>query len=326
MKQLTREHLSNRVDLLKQKGVHFPADYVPSSLPEDSVHFRARSSEILAVDLLAGVFPPHLIEVDLPDLNGDTDILISIRPPHRFQVKSPVVNEIGGEQTLDEIVRSARATAWDVFTGHRRDRPAFSLLKVKLNNAREPVLNGNTWSVSHPVPVHAVVVEVDRKLLEPMLKRNIGRWLNKAMDQLAKYEDSILVPTIDLSWYPADQRLVYTYTRELFKNNPSWTKASGVLYIMRGYSNVEVDDGFAESHPRLIGVENPNAPSSRRLDASRLNPNLLDEDVFAETMVIISVEPFLESAEIRNRILYVGTTPFGAIPKGLAGPFIMNLR
>jgi hypothetical protein len=179
-----------------------------------------------------------------------------------------------------------------------------------------------TRSVEHPDEVHVAVVEIESEVLAAMASKNLERWIRKAVRQLAGYDDALLVPVVNPSRYPLNQAEAYKRVKEIFRRHPRWKdKVAGVLLVLRGYGDPDRLTGLHTQSLRLVGVENPLTPKSRRLRPETFNADVEEETLFHENVVVISVDPPYVPLRLENRLVWVGTTLFGALPKPLGEPF-----
>lgn len=322
---LDNRRLGEAVGALRERGVRFPSWYPPMNSDPGSSHFRGVWSEIETLALLTQFVNPDLLEISERDHGKDTDIIIHLSPPYRLQVKGPLATHVDADYSIATMVRTARSDAIRRFRIEQRTpwKGLFSSIRIHQGEQAE-VYSGSSHSVNYPRIVHAAVVEIDGAVLARFAMKNIERWIRKAVRQLIRYDDdAILVPVLNVSRYPLDQARAYKYIKGIFARHPRWSgRVGGVLLLLRGYGESHPITGLHSTKIRLVGVENPLTPTERRLNPELFNPHLQDEEMYQENAVVISVDPAYEPWRIENRLLWVGGTIFGVLPRQLAEPFM----
>jgi len=322
---LDNRRLCEAVGALRERGVRFPNWYPPLNLDPGSSHFRGVWSEIETLALLSQFVNPDLLEISERDHGKDTDIIIRLSPPYRLQVKGPLATHVDSDYAIAKMVRTARGDAARRFRIEQKTpwKGLFSTIRIHQGEQTE-VYSGSTQSVNYPRTVHAAVVEIDGAVLARFATKNIERWIRKAVRQLIRYDDdAVLVPVLNASRYPLDQARAYKYIKGIFTRHPRWGgRVGGVLLLLRGYGEPDPITGLHATKIRFVGVENPLTPAERRLNPVLFNPVLQDEELYQENAVVISVDPPYEPWRIENRLLWVGGTIFGALPRQLGEPFM----
>lgn len=324
MRVVGRKQVAELGRALREKGIRFPHGYPPANLDPSSAPFRGVWAELETLALLARVIDPGLLEVSKRDDRMDTDILIHLSPPLRLQVKGPLITNVRADQAIIGLVRWARNDALKRFRAERRTpwKGVFSNIKIHLGEQVEEH-SGTSYSVNHPAEVHVAVVQVENQVLASMASKNMDRWIRQAVGQLAGYGDALLVPVLNLSRYPLNQADAYKQVKSIFLRHPRWkTRVAGALLVLQGHGDTDAVSGLHRSSLRLIGVENQLAPEGRRLKPEMFNPVVQDEEVYLENVVVTSVDPPSVLWRIENRLVWVGDTLFGPLPKPLGEPFI----
>ena len=152
-------------------------------------------------------------------------------------------------------------------------------------------------------------------------KRN----LEKAYRQLRGYHDAVLVPVCNLARYPHDQANLYKFARKLFSRKIAWKELGGVLFITASHPVQEPVSGFYLQRLRFIGIENPNAPASRRLDPYAFNPRLDHEEGYQESTVILSTIPEDVPLRVDRREIWIRDSYFGTLPRFVGQPLAVQL-
>lgn len=306
--------LNRRVEALREKGVMIPDSYPPANLDPAEGPFRGFLGEVRVTELLCERFTSNkiqMLEPSDPPTGNDIDIVIHTSPPYYLQVKDwlvTTVNVCGEAQSLEGMVQSARKVALDDVAKNWDFISTFSYLRIVLDDNGQLVLSedSETRIVPHSRIVHVFMVEIDIELLKNTTERRLNRGIKEALKQLPKDSDGIVIPVLNLIWFPHDQAFAYVTTREILKMH-KW-QIGGVLLLTNDYENRRV---------RLIGVANPNAPEGRGMKEDVFNPGYLDENMFSGSLVFISWTPPEATPHIIGDLLMVESTAFAKLRSGL---------
>ncbi len=318
--------LDRRVNALRALGVKMPTKYPPANLPITSSWFRGVLAQVEVAELLVEVFPPKLIEIE-PGISGaDVDIAIHTQPPSFLQVKDHMLSTVpnrGERMQIKELLGWVRGTVQADIS--YRDQSTVSTLRVHLGTDGQPAMSGETRNVVQPGVVHVYIVDIEAEVVEVAVRAAVERRVAEAMRQLRGLTSGILVPVVDLTRYPHDQASVYRHTRELFRMNPGWTLAGGVLLLTNDYATESDQSVFHAMHRRLIAIENPNAPNERRIRPETFNPQFGDETVFQEGLRVISVWPRVPYIIDTDGQLFIGVKKFADLPRDTGTPYAVRL-
>ncbi len=329
--------LRKRIDALRKAGVRIPDSYPPQNLEPSSTYFRGFLGELEVAELLASQFDPSKIEMLEPEPKQtkvdpdyvDADIILHTTPRYYLQIKDwiSLAQTKGQQSMIDDLVEEVRRMIQeDVKSRHWEALSTVSSVTIKLDANDAPVLNGSTSIVNHPsiFRVHACIIEVDPGVYRQALFKKLKGSIRDAYGQLRNCDDGVIVPVINMLFYPHDQAEIYLKTKELLRCSPSWKQIGGILLITNSYGDALKDSNVARK-PRIIAVSNPNADDERRMNESEFNPNNMDETVFSESMVLISVDVDMSRWRMKDGKIYVDGFSFCHLPDGLSMPSMLRV-
>lgn len=309
-------------------GVRFPDPYPPRDLPQNSIWFRSVLGQIEAAELVARTHAPDSSRVEPPREGGDVDILISGPPKYRLQIKEWIPTNVRTPLGTTSIAALARSTRLDVLTrfdGGRLVAPALHRIRIHPDRRRGVAYLARSHKVDSTGNAQMTVLEIASDLMNASVRSKLDGSIRDAHRQLRDYSDAILVPVINLARYPHDQAHLYRHTRDLFSRNTNWRMLGGILFITADHPWEEPVTGFYSHELRFIGLENPNAPASKRLDPYAFNPRLDNEEVYQESTVILSTVPQGTPLRILRRQLWLDGSYFGELPHFVGQPLAVQM-
>jgi len=282
---------------------------------------------------LVGVFSPQDLELRMQSDIGDVDIIIHTEPPHLLQVKDLVSNTIRPTEDdkpleLEKAISTVLKRVKEDIEESGWKGGTFTKVRIHLNNDKVLAMSGDCMTVEEcNENINVSIIDVDSSVFELSMKLKLERCIRKAYSQLRYYQNNeIIVPVLNMSRYPHNQSVAYKAMKELFKDNPGWMEIGGILMVTNDYFRNSDSTGFHRSRIRLIGIENPNADSGRRLKLSLFNPNLDDEEIYEEDRMSILIEPYGTPYMIKGNSIYINRIKFGSISPNLSYPKAVRLR
>lgn len=302
------------------------------NLDEDPVSFRGVLSQLMVAEMLSDVIDPKTIEVEPDIAGGDVDIAIQRKPPVYLQVKSSDLFEINKGGQKSELLGAIDA-ARDTVLADVRQLPVstYTHLRIHADRAGELLMSGKPAVVNRLPPAHIIVLEPDAALCNTKTNAVIEKQIKKALGQLKEHKGAVLAPVVSLLQYPHNQAEAVRHVRKLFRENPRWTLAGGVVLVTTGYAEApQGGTGLTVSEPRLIPIPNPNAPEELRVNEGIFNTDVGDETLFDEWPTFPYIErldpaPPTELVQIRADGFYIDGVRFGPLSSSPPGaPFALT--
>ena len=328
MRILGPQQLKARVERLRAVGVTFPQIYPPRNLPPTSEWFRSILGQIEVVELAAASHPPDRIVVEPPKEHGDVDVLIAVSPKYRLQVKEwiPVnIRTPGRIIPISEMTTSTRLDALRRFAGGRKVGAALHRIRIHPDTQHGVAYSGTSQAVGSTENVQMTVLEIASQLTNAIAENKLRDSLCKVFRQLKGYDDAILVAVINLARYPHDQAHLFKHAKWLFERNRAWRGLGGVLFVTASHHIEEATSGLYLQNVRFVGVANPNAMPSRRLDPYAFNPRMDAELLYEESTAILSTHPEGVPLRFRRREIWIRDSYFGTLPPFIGQPLAVRL-
>jgi hypothetical protein len=201
----------------------------------------------------------------------------------------------------------------------------FTKIRIHRNIAGELEFSGESIAIAKSQVTRLWLVETDPSILENTLKAKLERRIGDAFSQLRDNREGILVAVLNMRRYPHNQALAFKHVKALLQSHGEWSDLGGALMLTNDYNHEPNEAGFHNLRTRFIGVENPLCTETRRLEPSRFNPGLQDENIHEEWEAIIRVKPEGTPLSITDKAIYVGDTKFGDIPRNYGNPIAVRL-
>lgn len=325
--RITRDALAARVEILRGRGVTFPAVYPQLNLDQDPVSLRSTESVVDTVELLVANIVPRDIEVEPKMPSGDVDILIQAPVKIKLQLKSldPFSMDKGGY--YPHLGRIVAYTSLQVKKANPGYPVVSSFTRVKVfdaggDNVR---VEGEQWNVpDHAWPAHLVIVELEDALVWRNANDKVVSAVQGAVRQLMdalEPDDAVIAPVISLTRFPHHQLHLIRFIRDELRSRERWSRIGGVVLVANEFSLTSTNDGPRPLKRRLIPIVNKKAKETERLPWKLINPNALDEELAEIRTTFIDLEYLRpeskpHSFEIRDGAFYINGVRFGPMPKG----------